>query len=113
MVGLGIRLERRRYCSGRFGDQSIRRWGFLDRWRFTGHSPGKVGRQRLVSLGIKIQRRRFGTRRIGHRFVRGGYFTRDDGSADYVAKWDGSIWSLLGAGLDSDVYALAVSGSDL
>ena len=32
-----------------------------------------------------------------------------------IAKWNGSTWSALGSGMDTDycVYALAVSGSDL
>ena len=40
-------------------------------------------------------------------------------AADYIAKWDGTNWSALGSGssgngsLNSFVYALAVSGSDL
>jgi len=35
-------------------------------------------------------------------------------SANYhIAKWNGSIWSALGLGMNDNVYALAVSGSDL
>jgi len=33
--------------------------------------------------------------------------------ANGIAKWDGSSWSALDPGMDSEVYALAVSGSDL
>jgi hypothetical protein len=33
--------------------------------------------------------------------------------ANHVAKWNGSSWSALGVGVDSNVYALAVSGGDL
>ncbi|MFZ4656017.1 MAG: InlB B-repeat-containing protein, partial [Caldilineaceae bacterium] len=34
-------------------------------------------------------------------------------AANRIAKWDGSSWSSLGSGLNGDVAALAVSGSDL
>ncbi len=52
----------------------------------------------------------------------GGYFTTAGGiTVRCVAKWDGSSWSALGSGMESDdgngttpyVYALAVSGNDL
>lgn len=44
----------------------------------------------------------------------GGYFTMAGGGpANYIAKWDGSSWTPLGAGMNNYVYALAVSGSDL
>jgi hypothetical protein len=33
--------------------------------------------------------------------------------ANYIAKWDGSSWSALGAGMNGSVRALAVSGSDV
>ena len=33
--------------------------------------------------------------------------------ANYIAKWDGSAWSALGSGMNSTVYALAVSGTNL
>jgi hypothetical protein len=34
-------------------------------------------------------------------------------TANYIAKWDGHGWSTLRDGVDSDVNALAISGSDL
>jgi hypothetical protein len=44
----------------------------------------------------------------------GGYFTAAGGvMATNVAKWDGSSWSALGSGIDGEVDALAVSGSDV
>ena len=44
----------------------------------------------------------------------GGSFTTASGvTANYIAKWNGSSWSALGAGFNQPVYALAVSGSDL
>jgi hypothetical protein len=33
--------------------------------------------------------------------------------ANYIAEWNGSAWSVLGAGMDSGVYALALSGTTL
>ena len=42
----------------------------------------------------------------------GGDFTTAGGvPANYIAKWNGSAWSALGSGMDSVVYALAVSGT--
>src|SRR6266404_2094531 len=47
----------------------------------------------------------------------GGAFTSVAGvTANGIAKWDGSSWSALGSGLDGlvfNVFALAVSGSDV
>ena len=51
----------------------------------------------------------------------GGYFQNAGGiaAADYVAKWNGSAWSAMGASgtgngvLSGQVYALAISGSDV
>jgi hypothetical protein len=40
-------------------------------------------------------------------------FTTAGGTVNYIAKWDGSSWSALGSGMDSNVLALAVSGNDL
>ena len=44
----------------------------------------------------------------------GGDFTLAGGNAaSYVAQWDGSSWSPLGAGMNNYVQALAVSGTNL
>ena len=46
----------------------------------------------------------------------GGLFTSTrDGNItlNHVARWAGGVWSPLGDGLSSTVYALAVSGSKL
>jgi hypothetical protein len=44
----------------------------------------------------------------------GGVFTTAGGTnANYIAQWNGSSWSALGSGMNSDVRALAVSGSTL
>jgi hypothetical protein len=43
-----------------------------------------------------------------------GNFTSAGGiGANRIAKWNGSAWSALGLGLNSDAYALTVIGSDL
>lgn len=44
----------------------------------------------------------------------GGLFTNAGGiSANNIARWNGSSWSALGAGVDNRVWAVAVSGSDV
>ena len=50
----------------------------------------------------------------GTNLYAGGDFTTANGAtANYIAAWDGSDWSALGAGLDGPVWALAVSGSNI
>jgi len=47
-------------------------------------------------------------------FVGGELFTTAGGvAADHIAQWNGNAWSALGTGMDGDVYAVAVSGTDL
>lgn len=42
----------------------------------------------------------------------GGYFTQAGGvAANYVAKWNGTSWSPVGAGTNSPVFALATAGT--
>jgi hypothetical protein len=45
----------------------------------------------------------------------GGQFTDagENAKADHIAKWNGSNWSALGSGLNGNVFAIAVSGSDV
>jgi hypothetical protein len=44
----------------------------------------------------------------------GGFFTNAGGSrANWIAKWNGSSWSALASGMNSNVSALAISGNDL
>lgn len=40
----------------------------------------------------------------------GGYFTTP---ASYIAKWNGTAWSVLGTGVNGGVFALAASGTDV
>ena len=50
----------------------------------------------------------------GTNLYAGGDFTRAGGNpANRIAKWDGSAWSALGSGMNTNVRALAVSGNDL
>jgi len=50
----------------------------------------------------------------GNDVYAGGYFTTAGSSpANYIAKWNGSSWSALGAGMNAQVNALAISGSDV
>ena len=46
-------------------------------------------------------------------YAGGDFTTAGGGTANYIAKWDGSAWSALGSGMSDVVYALAVSGTDL
>jgi hypothetical protein len=50
----------------------------------------------------------------GTNLYAGGSFTNAGGvTANCIAKWNGSAWSALGAGMDGYVNALAISGSTL
>ena len=43
------------------------------------------------------------------KLIVGGYFTSAGGApANYIASWDGNVWSPLGTGVDRYVHALAV-----
>ena len=46
-------------------------------------------------------------------YIGGSFTVVGEVPANRVAKWIGSSWSALGSGVDSTVYALAVSGSDV
>ena len=44
----------------------------------------------------------------------GGRFTKAGGvDAQHIARWDGRSWQALGEGVDGDVHAIAVDGSDV
>jgi hypothetical protein len=47
----------------------------------------------------------------GNLYIGGGFTIVGDAIANRIAKWNGSGWSALGSGVDSDVDALAVSGN--
>ena len=49
----------------------------------------------------------------GNLYIGGGFTVVGDVIANHIAKWNGSSWSALGSGLNSVVFALAVSGSDV
>ena len=49
----------------------------------------------------------------GNLCIGGGFTIVGEVLANYVAKWDGSAWSALGAGVNNPFYALAVAGSNL
>ena len=49
----------------------------------------------------------------GNVYIGGNFRVVGGVTANYIAKWNGSAWSSLGSGMDSVVYALAVSGTDL
>ena len=50
----------------------------------------------------------------GSNVYAGGAFTTAGGTAaNYIAKWDGKSWSVLGSGMNNAVRALTVAGNDL
>ena len=49
----------------------------------------------------------------GNLYIGGDLTTAGETTANYIAKWDGSSWSVLGSGMNGRVSALAMSGSDL
>ncbi len=55
----------------------------------------------------------------GNLYIGGEFTVVGDVIANFIAKWDGNSWSALGSGMDGpdfsypNVYALAVSGSDV
>ena len=80
-------------------------------WSALGNGVNKLTRAAVNALAVS-----------GTDLYVGGGFTEVCGNADctsdnvtvnHIAKWNGSAWSGLRDGVDSDVYALAVNGSDL
>src|SRR5213594_1670124 len=49
----------------------------------------------------------------GNLYIGGDFTAVGDVIANHIAKWNGSSWTALGSGMNSNVYALAVSGSDV
>ena len=49
----------------------------------------------------------------GNLYVGGGFTVAGNVVANRIAKWNGTSWSALGTGMNSTVYALAVSGTDV
>lgn len=49
----------------------------------------------------------------GNIYIGGEFTTVGNVAANNIAKWDGSKWSALGAGMNDDVTALEISGTDL
>ena len=49
----------------------------------------------------------------GNLYIGGDFTVVGDVVANRIAKWNGSTWSSLGSGMNSNVLALAVSGSNL
>ncbi len=49
----------------------------------------------------------------GNLYIGGEFTLADNTIANHIAKWNGSSWWALGSGMNSNVLALAVSGSDL
>ncbi len=49
----------------------------------------------------------------GNLYIGGNFTVAGETVANRIAKWNGSSWSTLGSGMNSNVLALAVSGSDV
>jgi trimeric autotransporter adhesin len=49
----------------------------------------------------------------GNLYIGGAFTIAGSATANHVAKWDGTNWSALGLGMNSNVCALAVSGTNL
>ncbi len=49
----------------------------------------------------------------GNLYIGGSFGVVGDVIANNIARWDGSSWTALGLGMNSNVYALAVSGSEV
>jgi hypothetical protein len=47
----------------------------------------------------------------GNLYAGGGFIKAGGTNANYIAKWNGSSWSALGSGMDTNVQALAVDSS--
>ena len=71
-------------------------------WISMGGIPGANGTVRAVVVDGS-----------GNLYIGGAFTIVGDVIASHVAKWNGSSWSALGSGVNSGVFALAVSGSDL
>lgn len=50
---------------------------------------------------------------VGNVYIGGEFTMVGTVSANYIAKWNGSVWSAMGSGMDLNVYALALSGGNL
>ena len=51
---------------------------------------------------------------VGNDLYIGGIFTQAGGmDANYIAEWNGSVWSAMGAGTDDQVLALTTSGGNV
>src|SRR5437899_1440609 len=50
---------------------------------------------------------------LGNLYIGGDFIVVGDIIANYIAKWDGHGWTTLGSGVNSQVDALAVSGSNV
>lgn len=85
---------------------------YIAKWNGTAWSALGNGVLGNAALNNQV----FSIKIIGANIYAAGAFTDagTDTNADYIAKWNGSVWSALGnAPLDNAVYTTAVSGTDL
>jgi hypothetical protein len=104
------------YAGGEFTKAGGTNVNYIAQWDGTNWSPlgsgmGAMGGNTPSVLALAVS---------GGTLYAGGEFTTAGGSnANYIAQWDGTNWSSLGLGVssgrfnDTEVTALAVSGTDL
>ena len=73
-----------------------------DNWSSLGGSPGANNQVNASVVDAS-----------GNLYIGGSFTGVGETKANYIAKWDGNSWSALGSGLNGQVNALALSGSDL
>jgi hypothetical protein len=104
------------YAGGEFTKAGGTNVNYIAQWNGSTWSPlgsgmGAVGGNTPTVLALAVS---------GGTLYAGGEFTTAGGNqANYIAQWDGTNWSSLGSGVssgrfnDTEVTALAVSGTDL
>jgi hypothetical protein len=97
------------YVGGTFtsaGGASARR---VARWDGQSWSPLGSGFETPGGSWVEVHALKSFDDGTGPALYAGGYFTQAGGTgANYIARWDGTSWSPLGAGLDGAVQALEV-----
>ncbi|MBX7107976.1 MAG: T9SS type A sorting domain-containing protein [Chitinophagales bacterium] len=93
-------------AAGKFTMSGTKTLNFIAKWNGTTWKDMAGGMNSYVtSLAV-----------YNGKLIAGGYFTKAEGTAKYIAQWDGSHWTSLGSGMggtQGQVMALTVYGSDL
>jgi len=100
------------YAGGYFSTAGGSAANYIAKWNGTSWSAlgSGMGASSAVWPGASV----FALAVSGSNLYAGGAFTSAGTSAaKYIAKWNGSSWSVLGSGMNSYVRALALLGSDV